>query len=198
MRLADVYGCCVTGLELVESSVRVAARNAETWGLAHLIRFQLGDATAMPFVGRSFSMVWSLDAWCHVPARDAVIRECARVLEPEGTIAFADWLLTGSEDPAYKRDVLPSLACPSLETLSGYSRLLERHGFTDIQADDVSAQYASHYRKAMARLEEAEDWITGRFGAKVFAIVIEKNSFALQAFEKRQIGGGQFFARLPA
>ena len=66
----------------------------------------------MPFVVDSFSMVWSQDAWCHVPGRDAVIGECARVLEPGGTIAFADWLLTGSEDQAYRRDVLPSLACP--------------------------------------------------------------------------------------
>ena len=161
------------------------------------IRFQLGDATAMPFADDSFSMVWGQDAWCHVPDRDVVIGECRRVLEPGGTIAFADWLLTGSEDQAYRRNVLPSLACPSLHTLDGYTGLLEHHGFVDIQADDVSADYEKHYHKVMAKLEDVKDWITERFGAKVLAIVTEKNGFALEAFEKRQIGGGQFLARLP-
>lgn len=103
----------------------------------------------------------------------------------------------GSEDQAYRRDVLSSLACPSLHTLDGYTDLLEHHGFVDIQAEDVSPDYEKHYQKAMARLEDANDWITARFGAKVLAIVTEKNGFALKAFEKRQIGGGQFLARLP-
>ena len=102
MRLAQRFGCSVTGLDLVESNVHTASKSAHTRGLAHLLQFQPGDATAMPFADDSFSMVWSQDAWCHVPDRDAVIGECARVLEPGGTIVFADWLLTGAEDDAYR------------------------------------------------------------------------------------------------
>lgn len=197
VRLADRFGCCVTGLELVESNVHAASKMAEDRGLSQLIRFQLGDATAMPFANNSFSMVWGQDAWCHVPDRDAVIGECARVLEPGGLLAFSDWLLTGPVDDSYRNGVLPSMACPSLETLAGYNRLLEQHGFTDIRADDLSTDYARHYRQAMTRLGQARERITERYGAKIFAIVKEKNGFALEAFEKQQIGGGQFVARLP-
>ena len=89
------------------------------------------------------------------------------------------------------------MACPNLNTLSEYERLLERHGFVDIQTHDLSEQYADHYQKAMVRLEQAKDWMTERFSAKVFAIVMEKNSFAVESFRKRQIGGGQFLAHLP-
>ena len=195
MWLAENVGCQITGLDLVASNVHAATNTAESRGLTDLVRFRIGDATAMAFEDDSFSMVWGQDAWCHVPNRDALFAECARVLEPGGTIAFADWLLTGDEDESYRQGLLPSMACPSYETLSGYEGLLEGHGFTDITAEDLSEQYASHYKTAMTRLEEAKDWITEKYGARVFAIVLEKNGFALEAFDKNQIGGGHFRAR---
>ena len=195
MWLADRVSCRVTGLDLVASNVRVATRSVEARGLSHLVEYRCGDGTDMPFDADAFSLVWGQDAWCHVPDRDALFRECARVLEPGGTIAFSDWLLTGEEDASYRRDVLPSMACPSYETLAGYQSHLARHGFTEIIVEDLSVQYLSHYQEAMTRLEEARVWITGKYGARVFSIVLEKNGFALEAFAKGQIGGGQFRAR---
>ena len=197
LRLADKVGCPVTGLDLVESNVQRANAAARARGLAHLVGFRQGDATAMPLATGEFSMIWGQDAWCHVPDRDALMSECARVLAPGGMIVFADWLLTGPEDEAYRTDVLPAMACPSYETMEGYTGLLERHGFSDIRADDMSGHYASHYQKAMQRMKQAERWITERFSAKVYAIVVEKNNFASVAFEKGQLGGGHFMARLP-
>ena len=49
----------------------------------------------------------------------------------------------------------------------------------------------------MVRLELARDRITETYGARVFAIVLERNGYAKTAFEIRQIGGGQFRARKP-
>ena len=197
MRLAEQIGCRVTGLELVNSSMQSARKAARARELDHLVSFELGDATHMPFDDAVFSMLWSQDAWCHIDERDALMSECARVLEPGGSIVFADWLLTGSDNLTYRQDVLPAIACPNLQTLSGYVRLLERHGFTDIQSEDHSETYTQHYRQAMKRLKKSEGFITETFGAKVFSIVLDKNTFALQAFESGQIGGGYFFARLP-
>ena len=48
------------------------------------------------------------------------------------------------------------------------------------------------------RMEQARDWITARYSAKVYDIVVEKNGYANVAFDKGQIGGGQFMARLPS
>ena len=197
VRLAEVYGCHVTGLDLVETSVETATKIAKKEGLSDLVEFHQGDATNMPFADDRFDMVWGQDAWCHVPNRSAVFGECARVLKPGGTIVFADWLLTGPEDETYRRDVLPAMACPSYETLSGYRGYLERHGFIDIRTEDMSADYESHYKLAMTRLEQAKDWIIERYSTKVYAIVLEKNGFALEAFKKGQLGGGNFLARLP-
>ena len=198
LRLAEKVGCSVTGLDLVESYVQTASATSERRGLTELVRFQQGDATDLPFDDNAFTMIWGQDAWCHVPDRAPLFKECARVLAPGGRIVFADWLLTGPEDDFYRTTLLPELCCPSYETLVGYKGFLEDNGFVDIQADDVSEHYASHYRQAIVRIEEARDWITERYSARVYDIVVEKNGYATVAFDKGQLGGGHFMARLPA
>ena len=195
--LAAEVGCSVTGLDLVMSNIETARATAVSYGVDHLVRFEQGNAAAMPFESHAFSMIWGQDAWCHVPDRDALFAECARVLEPGGAIAFSDWLLTGEEDDFYRHYLLPATACPGYETLTGYTTLLERHGFVDIETEDLSADYARHYVQAMERLEDARDWITETYGPRVFAIVLERNGYASTAFENRQVGGGQYRARKP-
>jgi len=198
LRLADKVGCSVTGLDLVESNVQTASATAERRGLTERVRFHQGDATDLPFDDNAFTMIWSLDAWAHVPDRALLLKECARVLAPGGRIVFADFLLTGREDDFYRTTLLPELCCPSYETLEGYKGFLEDNGFVDIQAHDVSEQYASHYRQAIARIEAMRDWITESYSARVYDIVVEKNGYASGAFDKGQLGGGHFMARLPA
>lgn len=195
--LAAQFDCSVTGLDLVESNVEAARSMAVARAVDQNVRFEQGDATSMPFATQAFSMIWGQDAWCHVPDRNALFRECARVLAPGGSIAFSDWLLTGEEDDFYRQSLLPATACPSYETLAGYTELLERHGFIDIEAEELSAQYANHYERAMERLEHAKGWITETYGPRVFAIVLERNGCARTAFRNHQIGGGQFRARKP-
>ena len=196
--LAAEIGCSVTGLDLVESNVEAARSMAAARSVEHKVRFEQGDAASMPFGAHAFSMIWGQDAWCHVPDRYALFRECARVLEPGGTIAFSDWLLNGDEDDFYRQKLLPATACPSYETLAGYTELLERHGFVDIETEDLSAEYANHYERAMERLERARGWIIETYGLRVFAIVQERNGHARTAFRNNQLGGGQFRARKPS
>ena len=195
--LATEVGCSVTGLDLVASNIETAKARAVSHGVEHLARFEQGDASAMPFETDAFSMIWGQDAWCHVPDRDALFNECARVLEPGGVIAFSDWLLIGEEDDFYREHLLPATACPGYETLGGYTGLLARHGFADIEAQDLSAECASHYEQAMERLEDARDWIIETFSPRVYSIVLERNGCARTAFKNRQMGGGQFRARQP-
>jgi sarcosine/dimethylglycine N-methyltransferase len=198
MRLAKTHGCDVTGLDLVESSVTLATERAAQAGIDGQVRFEAGDATAMPFDADAFSMVWSQDAWCHIPDRDTLLSECRRVLKPGGTIAFADWLLTGDpQDRQYLDDVLSALASPGLETLESYKTRLASHGFTNIVAEDVSASFGAQYDAIMARLHAEKDRISDKFGARVFEIVEQKNGDIHHAFKVGQIGGGRFTATLP-
>jgi SAM-dependent methyltransferase len=65
----------------VDSSQRMVEL-AKTRGLDA----QLGEADALPFADASFDCVFAGWVLYHVPALDRAIAECARILEPDGTL----------------------------------------------------------------------------------------------------------------
>ena len=194
LHLAESHGCRVTGLDLVDLSVSEGNRRAEARGLDHLVDFRVGDATEMPFESGRFDVVLGQDAWCHVPDKDRLIGECARVLTPNGTLAFTDWLRVGEMDDDFRAQLLSATASSNLASLQSYCTLLEKRGFSILTRQDISDGFLDRYREIIARLRGLEAEISGKFGPKVFRIMLEKNGCILRAFEGEMIGGGRIVA----
>jgi ubiquinone/menaquinone biosynthesis C-methylase UbiE len=85
---------------------------AEQAGLRNVL-FQLGDATALPFLADSFDVVVSRFAFHHLEEPAAVLSEMTRCLRPGGTLLLAD--MVADEDPvlAAGQDRLEQLRDPS-------------------------------------------------------------------------------------
>ncbi len=193
--LAEHYGCQITGLDVTELNVQEARKRAQAKELDHLVQFEFGTATEMPFESGTFTVVWGQDAWCHVTDKKKLVQECARVLVPGGTIAFTDWLQTGEMDDADREEVLSAVASPDFETLEGYYTLLETHGLSVVEQEDISATFVAQYRSIITKLETLEAQITDKFGPKVYGIVLQKNSAILKAFTEKKMGGGRFIGK---
>jgi ubiquinone/menaquinone biosynthesis C-methylase UbiE len=89
----------VTGLDLSEPYLRVAARRLEDWSRVTLIP---AAAESMPFPDSEFEIISCIYLFHELPpvVRRAVVDEIRRVLKPGGTLIFMDSLQTGDE-PAY-------------------------------------------------------------------------------------------------
>lgn len=74
----------VTGIDLSEDSLRVAQRH----DITHSAHYLSMDARALTFPDRTFDVVCMMDFLEHLPERDAVIGEAARVLRPGGWFYF--------------------------------------------------------------------------------------------------------------
>jgi 2-polyprenyl-6-hydroxyphenyl methylase/3-demethylubiquinone-9 3-methyltransferase len=74
----------VTGIDLSRDSLAVAARHDGTATVAYLPM----DARALAFPEGHFDAVCMMDFLEHLPERDQVIREAARVLKPGGGFFF--------------------------------------------------------------------------------------------------------------
>lgn len=91
--LANHLATCgfdVTGLDASAASLRVA----ESHDATHRVRYDEGDAYALPYPDASFHSVCSLDFLEHVTQPQQIIAECARVLRPQGLFIFATFQRT--------------------------------------------------------------------------------------------------------
>jgi len=87
--LAARAGADVTGIDLAPGLVETARRLAADEGLE--IRFETGDAEALPVEDAAFDVVSSSMGLIFAPDHAAVARELARVCRPGGRIGFSAW-----------------------------------------------------------------------------------------------------------
>lgn len=195
LHLAATYGCRVTGLDLVAPNVQEANDRAKARSLDHLATFKAGDALDMPFEDGSFDAVWGQDAWCHMPDKEKLIEEVTRVLTPGGTVAFTDWIETGTIEGNDRSNLLSAMAAPNIIKIDDYRGYLEARGCTVIIADDISELFTSQYRDIMSALAEMERPLSEKFSPKIYRIIAERNGCILSGFESGALGGGRFVAR---
>ncbi len=193
--LAEKTGCHVTGIDLMEWQAEEAANRAAARGLSGRTVFHAGDACALPFPDASFDVVWSQDAWCHAPDKPQVIAEAARVVKPGGHIVFTDWVALGDMEPDYLAAIHSAVSAPNFATPGKYREWLEAQGCTVLYSEDISARFAARYRTMIANLNTLEPQVSAQFSPRVFAIMQEKNTMILRAFEDGMTGGLQLAAR---
>lgn len=82
-------GAEVTGVDIAVNLLETARRRASEQGVS--IRFDEGDAEALPYADGSFDTVVSMFGAMFAPRPEMVAGELLRVCRPGGTIAMANW-----------------------------------------------------------------------------------------------------------
>ena len=91
LRMAHLTDCTVHGIDIHPQGVDAATAAAHDRGMTGRATFQVGDASRpLPFADATFDGLVCIDAVNHLPHRDAVFREWARVLRPGGRLVFTD------------------------------------------------------------------------------------------------------------
>lgn len=100
------------GLDATPAFLRLAREEAARRGLGG-VRFEEGDAEALPFPEACFDLATCRAAFHHFPRPERVLAEMRRVVRPGGRLVVAD--LLGSEDPdkAALHDRIERLCDPS-------------------------------------------------------------------------------------
>jgi SAM-dependent methyltransferase len=88
-RMAARADADVTGLDLAPDLIETARAQTEAEGLS--VRFDVGDAEALPYEDSSFDVVVSTFGVMFAPDHAAVARELARVTRSGGRLGLANW-----------------------------------------------------------------------------------------------------------
>lgn len=100
--VVEKHGCAVTGIDLTESFVAVARLLAERMGVAHSVRYEVGNLLALPLENERFDVAYTQHVLMNIRDRSQVYGEIHRVLKPGGKFAFFDVLaVDGNPEPTY-------------------------------------------------------------------------------------------------
>ncbi len=126
--LARRFGCEVVGVDYGGDSVRKATEAAERAGVAHLVRFEQGDAERLAFADMTFDALICECAFCTFPDKRAAASEFGRVLRPGGRVGLSDLTRAGPV-PADLQGLLAWIACiADAQPVDQYARYLQGVG----------------------------------------------------------------------
>jgi ubiquinone/menaquinone biosynthesis C-methylase UbiE len=193
--LARRFGCRVTGVDLNEGRCAAGGRLSGLVGLPSLVKMVNADAVALPFRPGVFTAVVSQEGLLHVPDKRAVIIECARVLAPGGRIAFSDWIATPRLDDGERRRLGEWMAATTLQSVTGYRKLLARAGFAGIEDEDLSSEWTGILRERRAMYRAMRDDTMARFGRARYEEYNQLYEFFVGLVAAGKLGGARFSAR---
>jgi SAM-dependent methyltransferase len=137
-------GAVTTGVDIAPNLLVQARERAAAEGLE--VRFDEGDAEALPYPDASFDYVFSMFGAMFAPRPSIVAAELARVLKPGGTLAMANWN-PGSFSGAMFRvgsqhaPPPPGLALPVLWGDDAAVRERLASGFDDIRTEIIPIDF---------------------------------------------------------
>lgn len=93
-------GADVKGIDIADNLIETAQNRAEAAGLN--IKFEQGDAEAMPYEDGEFDLVMTMFGAMFAPRPDVAASELLRVCKPGGIIAMANWTPEGHSGQMFK------------------------------------------------------------------------------------------------
>lgn len=111
--MAFTFGCRVTGIDVTEAFVSAARDLTARCGLADRVKFEIGNALAMPFADAEFDAAACQYVAMNIADKAGLLREIHRVVKPGGQLVWSS-VVAGAGEPRYP---LPWARDPSVSFL---------------------------------------------------------------------------------
>ena len=153
---AHRFGCEVTGIDLTAEFCEVARDLTRALGLEHRVRFELGNALAMPFADGHFDGAFSMNVSMNIADKAAFYREIHRVLKPGAWLMLSELAKGTGGDPDYPTPWASSARTSFLSTPGETRSGLEDAGFDVVRLQDTLQQALIFGARSRAMVERGE------------------------------------------
>jgi len=150
------FGCRVTGIDLTSEFVEVAKKLTARLKLNERVRFEQGDALALPFEEASFAGAYSMNVSMNIADKARLYREIRRVLKPKGWLLLSEVARGKGAEIDYPTPWAASREASFLQTPEETRAGLEAAGFRVERMADKVAQSKAWGQRARERVERGE------------------------------------------
>ncbi len=126
---AEAHGARVTGIDLTEEFVQVAAALTRRCGLSDRVDFRRASALAMPFADAAFDGATMIHVGMNIADKARLFTEVRRVLKPGARFGVYDVMRVGEDEIPYPMPWAATVETSFVETPETYRRLLVAAGF---------------------------------------------------------------------
>jgi SAM-dependent methyltransferase len=123
------FGCRITGIDLTAEFCAIAEHFTRLIGLDARVRFQVGNALAMPFDDETFDGAYSMFVSMNIADRARFYREICRVLKPGGWLVLSEIVRGKEGDVLYPTPWAATAAQSFLSTAEETRNGLRSEGF---------------------------------------------------------------------
>jgi SAM-dependent methyltransferase len=149
--LAQTSGCDIALVDLPLAGLRIAAERAARDRIHGACWVAVADAAGLPFRDASFDAVSHSDVLCCLREKRAVLEACRRVIRRGGRMVFSVISVAPGLSPGdYSRAVVNGPEF--IESDTDYPTLLEQTGWTGLDCQDVTMEYAASCRPTVELL----------------------------------------------
>lgn len=137
--IADKYDCEVTGIDITPEYIETAQLISEKVGIKN-VSFEQASATDLPFEENAFDVVWTQHVQMNIEDKRVFVSEAARVLKPEGKLAYFDILSKNGQGlyfpVPWAQDNSISFLCSSAE----WNELLSAAGLREETKENITTE----------------------------------------------------------
>lgn len=146
----------VTGIDVEDPVLTRARALVADSGLAARIGLVKVAPGPLPFPPATFDVVFSKDSIVHIPDKQALMAEVARVLKPGGWFLASDWLIGTEEISPLMAEYIAAEGLDfGMATPARYRAAFEANGFTDIRITSRNGWYRDEARREVVRMQGA-------------------------------------------
>jgi ubiquinone/menaquinone biosynthesis C-methylase UbiE len=154
--MAHRFRCQVTGIDLTAEFCDVARHLTQLLGLQHRVRFQLGNALAMPFADASFDGAYSMNVSMNIADKAGFYREIHRVLRPGAWLMLSEIAKDNGADLDYPTPWAQSADTSFLSTPEETLRGLKDAGFEVVESRNTREQALAFGARSRAMVAQGE------------------------------------------
>ncbi len=151
---AEAHKCRVTGIDLTEEFVQVAAELTRRCGLADLVAFRQGSALDLPFGDGTFDAATLIHVGMNIADKARLFEEVRRVLKPGALFCVYEVMRAGEGDLPYPMPWAQTAETSFVETPETYRRLLNAAGFKIEREENRRAFVLDLAREMRAKIEK--------------------------------------------